>query len=150
MKVRNFPGGPVIKNPHCHCRRHRFNPWSGELRSCMPCGMAKINKMEVEFSIKSIFFLSCDIIQYWECQQPYVCRWRDWKNSAGFSNTLFYWFVPFKKKNSFQRSRVTFAMGSPHLHCVLATWQEKRAEMWLVSWSVSGRQTTLLLALSWD
>ena len=24
-----FPGGPVIRTPHFHCRGHRFNPWSG-------------------------------------------------------------------------------------------------------------------------
>ena len=22
----NFPGGPVVKTPHFHCRGHRFNP----------------------------------------------------------------------------------------------------------------------------
>ena len=26
---RDFPGGPVIRTLHCHCRGHGFNPWSG-------------------------------------------------------------------------------------------------------------------------
>ena len=25
----DFPSGPVVKTPHFHCRRHRFNPWLG-------------------------------------------------------------------------------------------------------------------------
>ena len=31
----DFPGGPVVKDPRFHCRGHEFDPWSGELRSCM-------------------------------------------------------------------------------------------------------------------
>ena len=26
---RDFPGGPLVKNPHSQCRGPRFNPWSG-------------------------------------------------------------------------------------------------------------------------
>ena len=26
---RDFPGGPMVKNLHVHCRGHRFEPWSG-------------------------------------------------------------------------------------------------------------------------
>ena len=26
---RDFPGGPVVRTPRCHCREPRFNPWSG-------------------------------------------------------------------------------------------------------------------------
>ena len=26
----DFPGGPVVKTPHFHCRGHRFNPWWGD------------------------------------------------------------------------------------------------------------------------
>ena len=37
----DFPGGPVVKTPHSHCRGHGFDPWSGKLRSHMPCGSAK-------------------------------------------------------------------------------------------------------------
>ena len=25
----DFPGGPVVKTLHFHCRGHRFDPWSG-------------------------------------------------------------------------------------------------------------------------
>ena len=32
---RDFPGGPVVKTPHFHCRGSRFDPCSGKLRSCM-------------------------------------------------------------------------------------------------------------------
>ena len=24
---KHFPGGPVVKSPHFHCRGQRFNPW---------------------------------------------------------------------------------------------------------------------------
>ena len=26
---RDFPGSPVVKTPHFHCRGHGFDPWSG-------------------------------------------------------------------------------------------------------------------------
>ena len=26
---RDFPAGPVVKNPRFHCRGHRFDPWLG-------------------------------------------------------------------------------------------------------------------------
>ena len=26
---RDFPGGPVVKSPHFHCRGCQFDPWSG-------------------------------------------------------------------------------------------------------------------------
>ena len=26
---RDFPGGPVVRTPHFHCRGHRVDPWSG-------------------------------------------------------------------------------------------------------------------------
>ena len=28
-RAREFPGGPVVKTLHFHCRGHRFNLWSG-------------------------------------------------------------------------------------------------------------------------
>ena len=31
----------MVRTLHFHCRGHGFDPWSGELRSCMPCGVAK-------------------------------------------------------------------------------------------------------------
>lgn len=30
---RDFPGSPVVKNPHFHCRRQRFDPCSGNFDS---------------------------------------------------------------------------------------------------------------------
>ena len=36
------PGSPVVKTPCFHCRWCRFNPWSRNLRSHMPCDIAKI------------------------------------------------------------------------------------------------------------
>ena len=43
-----FPGGPVVRTWHFHCRSPGFTPWSGELRcckshsmgDCTPCRMA--------------------------------------------------------------------------------------------------------------
>ena len=35
-----FPGGPVVKTPHFHCRGHRFYSLLGKLRSCKPRGEA--------------------------------------------------------------------------------------------------------------
>ena len=29
VKRRDFPGGPVVKTPHFHCRGRVFEPWSG-------------------------------------------------------------------------------------------------------------------------
>ena len=28
-KIRDFPGGPLVRTPRSHCRGHRFDPWSG-------------------------------------------------------------------------------------------------------------------------
>ena len=28
-ELKDFLGGPVVKNPHFHCRGHGFSPWSG-------------------------------------------------------------------------------------------------------------------------
>ena len=27
IKEREFPGGPMVRTPHFHCRGHGFNPW---------------------------------------------------------------------------------------------------------------------------
>ena len=34
----------MVRTPHFHCRGPRFNPWSGELRSCKLIGSAKKKK----------------------------------------------------------------------------------------------------------
>ena len=33
-KRREFPGGPVVRTPHFHCRGPGLNPLVGEPRSC--------------------------------------------------------------------------------------------------------------------
>ena len=43
-KGKEFPGGPVVRSLWFHCRGHRFDPWSGNLRSHMPSGVAKKKK----------------------------------------------------------------------------------------------------------
>ena len=29
IMMQEFPGGPVVRMPHFHCRWHGFDPWSG-------------------------------------------------------------------------------------------------------------------------
>jgi len=38
---KDFPGGPLVKTPHFHCRGRRFNPGLRKLRSRVPPGSAK-------------------------------------------------------------------------------------------------------------
>ena len=56
----DFPGGPVVKTSHFHCRRCGFSPWlEKETPSChaaRECGMVKTK-------IK-ITFLKCQLILY--------------------------------------------------------------------------------------
>ena len=35
----DFPGGPMVKTPHFHCRGHGFHPWSpvGEVSRVAQC-----------------------------------------------------------------------------------------------------------------
>ena len=40
LRKREFPGRSVVNTLHFHCREHRFDPWSGKLRPCMPHGAA--------------------------------------------------------------------------------------------------------------
>ena len=40
----NFPGGPVVKNPHFQCRVHGFSPRPGKF-----CGAAKKEKKKKKF-----------------------------------------------------------------------------------------------------
>ena len=40
-KEGEFLGNPMVRTPYFHCRGHRFNPWSGKLRSHKPSGTAK-------------------------------------------------------------------------------------------------------------
>ena len=38
----DFPGGPVVKTSHLHCREYGFDPW--ELKSHMQCSQKKKKK----------------------------------------------------------------------------------------------------------
>ena len=44
LRKREFPGRSVVKTLHFHCREHRFDPWSGKLRPCMPHGATRVKK----------------------------------------------------------------------------------------------------------
>ena len=48
LRKREFPGRSVVKTPHFHCREHRFDPWSGKLRSCMPHGASRGKKKKTK------------------------------------------------------------------------------------------------------
>ena len=49
---KDFPGGPVVKTPRFQCRGRGFDPWSGELRSHVPCGVAKKKKKKFNLPCK--------------------------------------------------------------------------------------------------
>ena len=36
IHYREFPGGPVVRTPFCHCQVPGFKPWLGYLRSYKP------------------------------------------------------------------------------------------------------------------
>ena len=42
--TRAFPGGPLFKTLHFQCKRHAFDPWSGNQDPTCPGDAAKINK----------------------------------------------------------------------------------------------------------
>ena len=43
----DFPGGPVAKTQGFHLKEPEFHPWSGELRSRMPCSAPKRKKKKI-------------------------------------------------------------------------------------------------------
>ena len=43
-RIVHFPGGPVVKTLHFHCRGHRFDPWSGNYDPTCWVAWPKINK----------------------------------------------------------------------------------------------------------
>ena len=53
-----FPGGPVVKTLHFHCRGHGSNPLVGELRSHMPSGVTK-KKAKIKISVSDRLYLRC-------------------------------------------------------------------------------------------
>ena len=50
---RHFPSSPVVKTPHSQGREHGFDPWLGDLRSCMLHSIAK-KKREREREINTL------------------------------------------------------------------------------------------------
>ena len=46
-----FSGGPVVRTPHFHCRRHKFNPWWGTkiLRASWHGEAKKNNNNKIKF-----------------------------------------------------------------------------------------------------
>ena len=53
---RESPGSSVVQTPHFHCR---FDPWSENLRSSMPCGadkkkMRREKKVRLHYMLQSI------------------------------------------------------------------------------------------------
>ena len=44
MRSRDFPGGPVVKTLHFHCRGHRFDTWLGNYDLSYWAVWPKVNK----------------------------------------------------------------------------------------------------------
>ena len=43
-KQEEFPGGPLVRTPYFHCRRHKFDLWSGNLDPLSPAERPKKKK----------------------------------------------------------------------------------------------------------
>ena len=52
--MRDFPGGPVVNTPCFQCRGPEFDPWVGELSSCMPHRVAKKKKKKSEKLLEGV------------------------------------------------------------------------------------------------
>ena len=52
--MRDFPGGPVVNTPCFQCRGPDFDPWVGELKSCMPHSVAKKKKRKNEKVLEGV------------------------------------------------------------------------------------------------
>ena len=52
LSCKGFPGYPVVRNPHFHCRGQRFDPWLIlHIRSCISCGWKQTNKQNYHVKI---------------------------------------------------------------------------------------------------
>ena len=49
-----FPGSPVIRTPHFHCRKHRLNPWLGNRDPVSPKVQPERQKVKGERHIVQI------------------------------------------------------------------------------------------------
>ena len=52
----------MVKTPHCHCRRHQFNPILSEVRSHTLCSRRK--KKKKNLPKEKVTFLSCNLLIY--------------------------------------------------------------------------------------
>ena len=52
---------PVVRTLCSHCRRPRFDPWLGKLRSCKPCSAAKKKKSKKETKCLIYQLINCSI-----------------------------------------------------------------------------------------
>ena len=56
-KLRDFSGGPVVKTPHFHYKRHGLDSFVGKLRSFIPhavCSVAKNIEVLLMYDIISV------------------------------------------------------------------------------------------------
>ena len=54
----DFPGGAVIRALCFHCSGAQFRSLVGDLRSCMPCGVAKKKKKELLVNLAKVVTVS--------------------------------------------------------------------------------------------
>ena len=68
MEVQDFPGGPVVKTQHFHCRGVGFDPLLGELRSHMPHSTASHHPVKKGLEVQKNretevgYWFSCSIL----------------------------------------------------------------------------------------
>ena len=85
-KKRKFPGSPVVRTPHFHCRGSRVRSLVGELRSyklCVPCGKKKKKKRRENERVKKsllhserMFWTSGSLHSYLSCTLfAFPCAW---------------------------------------------------------------------------
>ena len=86
----------MVKVPCFHCREHGFNPWSGNLRSHMPCDIAKKNVV--------LFFTTMPYSTSLLC----CCEWIRWAQTH----------------DSFQRSRIVLLIKGEerNVHMWMEIW----------------------------
>ena len=71
----------MVKTPHFHCRENGFNPWLGNLRSCMPCSMAPQNIL-----VHRVWVGSAQSAHIINVSPTYaLSRWQAWASSQNNS-----------------------------------------------------------------
>ena len=57
-KWMDFPGGPVVKTLHFHCRGHEFDPgWRTKIPQATQCGQKKKNRLKKLIDTVSMFMV---------------------------------------------------------------------------------------------